>query len=79
MMTQTARLLDYLQNHPNGIEPMTALEYLGVFRLAARVTDLKKAGYSIETDTIEVRNRWNERCRVSRYRLVDAADYGVVV
>lgn len=67
-MSQCERLLDRLQVSP--ITPMEAWSELGVYRLAARVCDLKEAGHDIAKETVSVANRFGEECRVARYRLV---------
>lgn len=69
---QTERLLTYLKEHPS-IDPMTAWERLGIYRLGARVFDLRKEGHPISRDMVEVANRFGEPCRVARYRLEKAA------
>lgn len=46
-MKQTEMVLVYLQNHEY-IDPMIALNELGVMRLAARISDLKAAGIQID-------------------------------
>lgn len=68
MDTQCIRLLGYLKQHRT-IEPMTAWSKLGIYRLGARVYDLRKAGHVIESDRVEVENQFGEPCRVARYRL----------
>ena len=67
-MTQCERVLDRLQRGP--ITPMEAWNELGVYRLAARVSDLKEAGHKIVKRTVNVANRFGEICRVARYELV---------
>ena len=63
--TQTDRLLEYLQEHPEGITPLEALKVIGTFRLAARVYDLRKRGHRIvEQDEVV-----SGGARVARYRL----------
>jgi len=63
--TQTDRLLEYLQEHPEGITPLEALRVIGTFRLAARVYDLRKRGHRIvEQDEVV-----SGGARVARYRL----------
>jgi len=69
-MTQNERVLDHLRRH-KGIEPMTALSELGVFRLAARIDNLKRAGHNIKSEMIDVWNRWGEKARVAYYQLED--------
>lgn len=67
-MSQCERLLNRLQRGP--ITPMEAWQELGVYRPAARVSDLKEAGHDIAKETVSVANRFGEECRVARYRLV---------
>ena len=64
--TQCGRIVQYMQTH-GGITQFEAIGELGVLRLASRIHDLKDAGYSI---------RYNEKCRVKRYRLEEGAQHG---
>lgn len=52
---------------------MQALVELGIFRLAARINDLRKMGYRIAREMVTVLNRYGESCRVAQYRLEVAA------
>jgi hypothetical protein len=54
-----------LQDRPNGITPMDALMEAGSFRAAARISDLREAGYRIETQMMRTANGK----RVARYVL----------
>lgn len=67
-MTQCERLLDYLNTH-DSITQMEALNELGIFRLASRISDLKRQGYIIDRKMIVVQNRYGESCCVAEYRL----------
>jgi hypothetical protein len=49
---------------------MEALEEVGTSRLAARIADLKAAGYVIESELVQVNARNGRKARVARYRLV---------
>ena len=67
--TQCDRVLTYLENH-KGITPMDAWNYLGVYRLGARIWDLKhKRGIAIKKIMVDVPNRYGEICKVAEYRL----------
>ena len=56
MKTQNERLLSRLEEgHP--INQMIALNELGIFRLASRISELKKQGYRISSKLVEVSNR----------------------
>jgi hypothetical protein len=48
---------------------MTALNDLGIYRLASRINDLRKAGHKIKTKKIEVVNRWGESSYIAEYSL----------
>ena len=65
--SQCARLLSRLERGP--INPMQALVELGIFRLAARINDLRKMGHQIVREMVTVLNRFGEDCRVAQYRL----------
>lgn len=74
--TQCDRLLAYLLDRGH-INPMEAWNELGIYRLGARIFDLKPRvallGYEITTVNAKVNNRWGETCRVGEYRLVPLA------
>jgi hypothetical protein len=67
-MSQAKQILKYLQTHES-ISPVEALTVAGCFRLAARINDLRNAGYNIKTD---IRSDVNGR-RYARYKLVSAS------
>ncbi len=67
MKTQCDRLLSRLERGP--VTPLTAWVELGIERLAARVYDLRKDGYKIAKQMVEVINQFGESCRVASYRL----------
>jgi hypothetical protein len=67
-MTQTERLLDYL-NANGTINPLESWQQLGIYRLSDAVLRLRKSGHKIRTDIVEVTNRYDEVCRVAKYVL----------
>lgn len=67
-MSQCARILSHLEQR-GSIDPMEAMVALGVFRLAARINDLKADGHSINSEIVTVQNRFGEDCRVARYSI----------
>lgn len=69
-MTQEERVLRFWKTR-KGITQLQANQYLGVSRLAAVIFDLRQKGYNIESEIIEVTNRWGEKTRVARYYLKD--------
>ncbi len=68
MESQNKRLLKYLRLRKS-VGPIEALNQLGIFRLAARVRDLREQGHDIRTTMVDVENRWGETTRVARYSL----------
>lgn len=71
--TQAQRVLEYMREY-GGITQLDALKELGVMRLASRVSELKKRGYNIIGERVEVKNRYGESCYIKRYR--EVADDG---
>lgn len=65
--TQCERLLSRMEKGP--VNPMMALNELGVFRLAARVRDLRDDGHKIRKQSVRVSNRFGESCVVAQYSL----------
>lgn len=47
-MSQTTQILEYLETG-NPLTPLEALERFGCFRLAARIDELRRIGYPINT------------------------------
>lgn len=72
-MTQNQRVIAYMEQF-GSITQLEALRDLGIMRLASRISDLKKQGYTIESTTEAVNNRWEEKCHIKRYRLVKGAN-----
>ena len=68
--THKTRCLKYLQDHKK-ITSLEAIRDLGNTRLAATILRLRKEGYSIATDIIEVKNRWGGTTHVAQYTLVE--------
>jgi len=60
---QTANILHYLQSG-HSITPLEALDKFGCFRLGARCWDLRKAGYAIKSEMVEINGK-----HVARYSL----------
>ena len=67
-MTQNARLLNYLETHPNGITTLEAMQHLKILRLSERIRELSK--YYEFSHTPE---HTENGARVIRYKLLNAA------
>lgn len=63
--TQCIRIINYI-NQFGSITQYEALN-LGVMRLASRISELRKQGYNIKGEMVEVKNRFNEVCNIKRY------------
>ena len=66
--TQNERILDYIDEF-GSITQLEALRDLGVMRLASRISDLRRQGFPIVSETVSVENRFGEKCNVKRYRI----------
>jgi len=65
-MTQLNRVAEYLKTH-GSIDPLTAWNYLGTYRLGARILELRQQGWDIKTERKEVKNQFGEVCYVANY------------
>jgi hypothetical protein len=66
--TQAERVLAYIEKC-GSITQYEALNDLGVMRLASRISDLRRNGYPIKSETVAVKNRFEETCYIKRYSL----------
>lgn len=64
--TQAQRVLEYIRE-TGSITQLEALQQLGVMRLASRISDLKRQGYAIKTDTVPIKTRYGSTY-IARYR-----------
>ena len=67
-MKQTERVHEYLRTHYY-ITAKQAMDELGIFRLGARIWDLKNQGVPVQSGWTKVKNRYGEECRVKMYYL----------
>lgn len=65
--SQNTRVLERLMKAP--LTPIESWMELGVYRLAARINELREKGYKIGSRSKQVSNRFGEKCRVSEYYL----------
>ena len=67
--TQCDRILEHLERY-GSITPLEAWQRCGVYRLGARIYDLRhQRGIEIKKDTVSVKNQFGEDCRVAQYKL----------
>lgn len=68
-MTLCEKILKFMKTHKLGITPLQAMDHFGCMCLAQRIYDLRKMGYKIKSEIVEVKNRYGKTCRVARYTL----------
>lgn len=71
--TQNQLIIDYM-NRYTWITPLDAIINCGCYKLATRVSELRKKGYLIIDEWIEVPKRMGGTTRVKRYRLAGEED-----
>lgn len=67
-MTQCELVLEYMRKH-GSITSRQAVNELGVHRLAARISDLRRRGYFIRRIMVTAKNRYGKRVSFAEYRL----------
>ena len=67
-ITQNQRVLEYIEEH-GSITQLEALRDISVMRLASRISDLKDQGVNIKSQTVTVKNKYGETCRVKQYSI----------
>lgn len=67
-MTQCEKIIAYMEAY-GSISTMEAFTDLGITRLASRIHDLRRDGYSINGDIIRTKNRFGEPVHYMRYSL----------
>lgn len=67
---QTERILNYIREF-GGITSLEAMRDLGIYRLASRVSDLKKEGVILNRRFIKVKNRYGESTSIAYYYFDD--------
>ena len=75
-VTQSQRVLDYIEEF-GSITQLEALRDLGVMRLASRISDLRRMGVPIESTVETVKNRFEEKTYIKRYRLGGDQNVGI--
>lgn len=65
--TQKEQILEHIEKY-GSITPLEAQKLYGCMRLGARIWDLRKDGYEIVREIVEVETR-NGKARVARYRM----------
>lgn len=64
--TQCERIIQYIKDF-GSITTLEAIKDLGVLRLGARISELRKRGVQIADKPEVVKNRYGEKCHIKRY------------
>lgn len=67
-VTQRDRVLQYIQDF-GSITSWEAYRELGITQLGARIFELKKRGYSFNTERVNTENRYGDRTHFGKYTL----------
>lgn len=67
-MTQCERVLRHIQDY-GSITSAEAIQEYGIYRLASRISDLKKLGVPISKEMVSGKNRYGERTSYARYSI----------
>ena len=68
--THCEQIVEYMERF-GSINPLQALQDIGCFRLASRISDLKKKGYPIISERVNYMNRLGEAKHFNEYRLME--------
>lgn len=68
--SQCDSILEYMQKN-GSITQIEAYFDIGCFRLASRISDLRRKGYAIKKETAKVKNRHGETIAVAKYSLAE--------
>ena len=69
-ITQCEMIEDYLDTYGD-ISPLEAMRDLGIYRLASRISDMKKRGHKIKSEMVSVATRNGGRTHIARYSWAD--------
>ena len=67
-VNQKEMVLNYL-DHFKTITSYEAMRELGCHRLASRISELRKEGYEIKTEMINVKNRFGDNIKIAEYSI----------
>ncbi len=68
--SQCEKIVEYMQKYGT-ITQAQAYVDIGCWRLASRISDLKRRGYAIRSEMIKVKNRDGEDVPIARYSLAE--------
>ena len=72
---QCYKILKHIERS-GSITSMECINDYGITRLAARIYDIKKAGFPIEAKSVEVNDRDGNKVKVAQYKLSNTFGQG---
>ncbi len=72
-MTQCELIQRHLEDY-GSITSLEAMQEYGIMRLASRISDLKKLGFTIRKEMVSGKNRYGEPTSYAQYSIVAAGD-----
>lgn len=69
-MTQNDRIMRHLREYGT-ITQLEAMQEYGIYRLASRISDLRKEGIKINRTMVKGKNRYGEATCFAEYRLLE--------
>ena len=69
-MTQVERVIRHMEDY-GSITSLEAINEYGILRLASRITDIKRLGFSVKRVMETSKNRYGESVSYARYYLED--------
>ena len=69
-ITQCEMIEEYITEW-GSINPLEAMRDLGIYRLASRISDMKKQGHKIKSEMVSVATRNGGRTHIARYSWAD--------
>ena len=70
--SQKQKILNYMQEH-GSINPSQAFNHLHIYRLGARILDLRRDGYDINTEIVREKNAEGDTVKYAVYSMGDKA------
>lgn len=67
MTSQNAELIDMMKH--GWVSPAAAITEIGCYRLSARIWDIKRMGYVIESRIVKQKNRFGHYIAFKEYRI----------
>ena len=67
-VSQCKRILQYIEEN-GSISSLEAIQEFGCTRLASRICDIKKMGYTVHKEREKAKNRYGDTVHYVRYRI----------